>query len=155
MQEQQLLAILRGLTKRSLSSAVLSLAEFLARLLAEEEEFFKLRCLYEEWVLPELARRAKGCRKPRSQQTVLRICQFYTVGFLHHCQLGPVGLDCLLTGIEQVQDPQVRSEWTALCELVVDKEDGIRKQFRSWLDSGNQKPEEKAKTQIFSQFEVF
>ena len=73
MDHEQLLRVFKGLTLRSLSYPVLSFFKLLAGLLIQEEDFFKLRHLFEQWVLPHLARRAKCCRKPKTQSTVLSI----------------------------------------------------------------------------------
>jgi hypothetical protein len=67
-------------------------------------------------------RRGKCCRKVKTQQMLLKTTEFYLVGFLHHCRLGPEGLDCLLVNLELLEEKGMQKRWLALISLLTDKE---------------------------------
>ena len=53
-------------------------------------------------MLPDLARRAKACRKEQVQDVVLQICEYHVYGFLEHCLIDQSILDCLLINVNLV-----------------------------------------------------
>ena len=70
-------------------------------LLQSEEEYFKLRVLFEKFILPILIPRAKVCAKLEAD--VLEIGELFILGFLNHCDLGKEGIACCLRNIEKVK----------------------------------------------------
>lgn len=88
----QLLKIFKELLQKSINIYVLDLLLKLSNILAREEEFFKLKELYSQLIIPILAKGGKYCVKDGVEESVLKICEFYVVGFNDHCSLGDEGI---------------------------------------------------------------
>lgn len=114
LNEEQLLKIFKELLRKSINIFVLDLLLRVSNILAREEEFFKLKVLYSKLVIPILAKGGKYCVKDGVEESVLKICEFYVVGFNEHCSLGDEGIEYLLFGIENVTSENYRKNWAKL-----------------------------------------
>lgn len=88
----------------------------ISSLLVNEEEFFKLRYLYQKFILPILVARAKLCSKLEEQ--VFEISSLYILGFLKHCDIGIDGVECLTRNIGKIKDEKIQQKWLHLCNVI-------------------------------------
>ncbi len=107
----------KALINTNINLNVLSLIENISRLLANEQQFYKLRYLMERFILPQLVLRAKICNKPGVQQAVLRICQLFVFGFWNYLNIGRNGLNIILFNVQLTQQ-SVRRRWLCMCKVV-------------------------------------
>lgn len=91
-------------------------------MLVQEEEFFKIRHLYENFVLSQLIRRVKCCKHKNIQDIALSVSEYYVIGMWSHCLLGSIGFQCLLENIDIVDSPISQERWLALSHIVALKE---------------------------------
>lgn len=83
----------RNLVIGGVTKPVLLIVEKISNLLANSEEYFKLRYIYQHFVLPVLTK-FKG-NKYLSEE-IFNIVEFYCIGFLRHCHIGNNGIEYLL-----------------------------------------------------------
>ena len=96
----------------------------MSSLLRSNEQYYILRTLYEQVVLPIAASRYKTHAKLAPQ--LFAFVLFYVAGFLYHCSLGSEGIDCLLDNLGEVKDKELQRKWGELA-LVCCKEEPVLK----------------------------
>lgn len=80
-----------------------------SEILRVEDEFFKLRIIYQRYILPILIRRAKACTK--AEESIFEISNFYVLGFLKHCNIGEEGIKCILKNIGKIKNEKIKQKW--------------------------------------------
>lgn len=78
-------------------------------MLKNEDEYFKLRIIYQKFILPILARRAKACTKV--EESVYETSSLFILGFLKHCDIGQEGIKCVLKGIGKIKNDEIKRKW--------------------------------------------
>lgn len=89
----------KNLASGGITKPVLILIEKISSLLSNSEEYFKLRHIYQNFVLPHLTKLKS--HKFLSQEVYNQV-EFYAFGFLRHCNIGKNGLEYLLEDIEEI-----------------------------------------------------
>ena len=79
--------------------------------MSNSEEYFKLRHIYQHFVLPYLTK--FKAHKFLGQEVYNRV-EFYALGFLRHCSIGKNGLEYLLEDIEEIENKNIQSQWISL-----------------------------------------
>jgi hypothetical protein len=120
MTGETLLKVFRELTRAGLGVHTLALITSISRLLANEEEFYKLRLLYEQLVLGDLARRGKCCNRTGVHAALFDLCELYVVGFLTHCNIGRSGIDCLLFNVHLLSEAE-QKKWVQLAFFAAER----------------------------------
>lgn len=105
-----------AITKSAISKEIICLISKISQMLRNEDEYFKLRIIYEKFILPILIRRAKACNKV--EDAVYEISSFFVLGFLKHCDIGEVGLECVLKNIGKIKDEKIKRKWVELCSII-------------------------------------
>lgn len=117
---EALLKVFRELTRAGVGANTLALITSVSRLLANEEEFYKLRLLYEQLVLGDLARRGKCCNRAGVAAALFDLCELYVIGFLTHCNIGRSGIDCLLFNVHLLSEVD-QKKWVQLAFFAAER----------------------------------
>jgi len=96
-----LISAFMKLTRGCLGPKVLKLLHCLSFILMRESDFFTLKRLYKEVVLPRLVRFGKGTTS--CQKELQKLVRFYVEGFIGLVQLTPQDLDCFFHGYNLVR----------------------------------------------------
>lgn len=86
LDEHRLCNVFLALTRNGINQEIFALIYCISHLLASEQQYFTLRYILTEFILPTLARNAKTHKKMAGH--VYEIVLIYIGGFLHHINFG-------------------------------------------------------------------
>ena len=89
----------KNLSIGGITKSVLIIIDKISSLLSNSEEYFKLRHIYQNFVLPYMT---KFKANKFLGQEVFDCVEFYATGFLRHCGIGKNGIEYLLENIEEI-----------------------------------------------------
>ena len=93
-------------------------------LFKSNEQYFILRTLFEQVILPVVASKYKSHK--RLGEDIFEFVLFYVGGFLAHCLIGKDGIDCLLNHLESVESPGLKRKWGELAILCCKDEKNLK-----------------------------
>jgi hypothetical protein len=96
LNEEYLKNVFKNLTIGGVTNSVLIIIDKISSLLSNNEEYFKLRHIYQNFILPYLTK--FKAHKNLAEQ-VYDSVEFYATGFLKHCNIGKIGIEYLLEDI--------------------------------------------------------
>ena len=102
LNEDNMCNFFQAITKSAMSKEIVCLISKMCNMLKNEDEYFKLRIIYQRFILPVLVRRAKACSKV--EEAIHEISSFFILGFLKHCDIGEEGIQCMLNNIGKIKN---------------------------------------------------
>lgn len=119
-------ALLKMVEQLSRSGLNFHIAEFISMIsnaLVEGEEFYKLKILYEQFIMPVLIRLGKCVnRKDETDGVVVGIGEMYIIGFLNYCEVGEKGIKLILANIDRVNNSKIKERWVELAYMAADRQ---------------------------------